>query len=195
MRVASPFHQCGQNNLKLYRVIDPNNWGKMVGRVNGCNFGGIYGGTSGMGWKNISKPNHFTWKQYADFLIKTLPENTKKKLIKHIDRLQKTWKEKGYGRNPEVIKTIEENGVQIERTGEICNLCKKDKVYEIIKITGDFPDEINIKGATPFRHCPNWKAVCITIMKNDFSLTYMGLSRTKDQNLKKKNALKKFKNR
>jgi predicted phosphoadenosine phosphosulfate sulfurtransferase len=195
MRVASPFHQCGQNNLKLYRVIDPNNWGKMVGRVNGCNFGGIYGGTSGMGWKNISKPNHFTWKQYADFLIKTLPENTKKKLIKHIDRLQKTWKEKGYGRNPEVIKTIEENGVQIERTGEICNLCKKDKVYEIIKIIGDFPDEINIKGATPFRHCPNWKAVCITIMKNDFSLTYMGLSRTKDQNLKKKNALKKFKNR
>ena len=45
MRVASPFHQCGQNDLKLYRVIDPNNWGKMVGRVNGCNFGGIYDGT------------------------------------------------------------------------------------------------------------------------------------------------------
>jgi len=65
MRVASPFHQCGQDNLKLYRVIDPNSWGKMVGRVNGCNFGGIYGGTSGMGWKNIIKPNHFTWKEYA----------------------------------------------------------------------------------------------------------------------------------
>lgn len=194
MRVASPFHQCGQNNLKLYRVIDPNNWGKMVGRVNGCNFGGIYGGTSGMGWKNISKPDHFTWKQYADFLIKTLPENSKKKLTKHLDRLQKTWREKGYGRNPDVIKAIEDNGVQIEKTGEICNLCKKDKVYEIIKITGDFPDEIDIKGATPFRHCPNWKAVCITIMKNDFSLTYMGLGRTKDQNLKKKNALKRFKN-
>lgn len=27
MRVASPFHQSGQNDLKLYRVIDPNNWG------------------------------------------------------------------------------------------------------------------------------------------------------------------------
>ena len=42
--------------------------------------GGIYGGTSGMGWKNIIKPKHFTWKQYAEFLISTLPENSKKKI-------------------------------------------------------------------------------------------------------------------
>ena len=38
MRVASPFHQSGQDNLKLYKTIDPNSWGKMVGRVNGVNF-------------------------------------------------------------------------------------------------------------------------------------------------------------
>ncbi len=55
MRVASPFHLSGQESLKLYKVIDPNNWGKMVGRVNGCNFGGIYGGTTAMGWRNITK--------------------------------------------------------------------------------------------------------------------------------------------
>jgi predicted phosphoadenosine phosphosulfate sulfurtransferase len=166
----------------------------MVGRVNGCNFGGIYGGTSGMGWQKISKPKHFTWKEYADFLISTLPDKSKKKLINHLDRLKKTWREKGYGRNPDVIKAIQEHGVEIENTKEISNLCKKDKVYEVIKIKGDWPEEINIENATPFRHCPNWKAVCITIMKNDFSLTYMGASRTKDENIKKKNALEKFKN-
>ena len=195
MRVASPFHQCGQNDLKLYRVIDPQNWGKMVGRVNGCNFGGIYGGTSGMGWKNIIKPKHFTWKQYADFLISTLPENTKKKLIEHLYRLQKTWKEKGYGRNPRVIKQMLDAGIELDITDEISNLCKKEDVYKIVKIKSDWIDEIDIKDGTPFRHCPNWKAVCITIMKNDFSLTYMGASRTKDQNLKKKRALEKFKNK
>lgn len=195
MRVASPFHQCGQDNLKLYRVIDPNNWGRMVGRVNGCNFGGIYGGTSAMGWRDIKKPSHFTWKEYAEFLIETLPDNTKKKLIFHLDRLKKTWSDKGYGRNPRVIQEIIDAGVEIEKTGELSNLCTKDDIYEIIKIRGEWPDEINIQGATPFRHCPNWKAVCITIMKNDFSLTYMGASRTKDQNLKKKQALEKFKNK
>lgn len=194
MRVASPFHHSGQENLKLYRVIDPNNWGKMVGRVNGCNFGGIYGGTTAMGWRSINKPSHFTWKQYAEFLINTLPENTKKKLNSSLLRLQNTWKEKGYGRNPRVINQIEKNGVEIEKTGKVSNLCKKEDYYEIIKIKGDWPDEINIDNSTPFRHCPNWKAVCITILKNDFSLTYMGLGRTKDQNLIKNKALKKYQN-
>jgi len=195
MRVASPFHQCGQNDLKLYRVIDPSSWGRMVGRVNGCNFGGIYGGTSGMGWQNISKPKHFTWKEYAEFLISTLPDNSKKKLVNHLDRLKIKWREKGYGRNPDVIKAMQDAGIDLEVTEEISNLCKKDKVYKIVKIKGEWIDEINIDDATPFRHCPNWKAVCITIMKNDFSLTYMGASRTKDENLKKRNALQKFKNK
>lgn len=193
MRVASPFHQCGQNDLKLYKVIDPYNWGKMVGRVNGCNFGGIYGGTSAMGWKNISKPNHFTWKQYAEFLITTLPEKTKKKFIEHLNRFKKTWEEKGYGRNPRVIKEIENKGISIIKTGEISKLCTKDDIYEIIKIVGEWPDEINIEGSTPFRHCPNWKAVCITIMKNDYGLTYMSCSRTVDKNILKEKGLQKYK--
>ncbi len=29
--------------LSLYRAIDPDMWGKMIGRVNGVNFAGIYG--------------------------------------------------------------------------------------------------------------------------------------------------------
>ena len=194
MRVASPFHQSGQENLKLYRIIDPNNWGKMVGRVNGCNFGGIYGGTTAMGWRSITKPNHFTWKQYAEFLISTLPDVTKKKLVSNLERLKKTWHNKGYGRNPRVIKQIIAHGVDIEVTEEISNLCKKQDIYKIIKIKGEWPDEINIDNGTPFRHCPNWKAVCITILKNDWALQYMGCTRTKDQNLLKKNALKKYEN-
>jgi predicted phosphoadenosine phosphosulfate sulfurtransferase len=193
MRVASPFHLSGQDNLKLYKVIDPNNWGKMVGRVNGCNFGGLYGGTSAMGWKKISKPNHFTWKQYAEFLLDTLPDETKKKFLHHLERFAKSWREKGYGRNPRVIKAIEECGVKIEKTGEISKLCTKNDIYQIIKIKGDWPDEVNIDNSTPFRHCPNWKAVCITIMKNDFGLTYMSCSRSQDKNILKLKSMNKFK--
>jgi predicted phosphoadenosine phosphosulfate sulfurtransferase len=192
MRVASPFHISGQDNLKLYRVIEPSKWGKMVGRVNGCNFGGIYGGTHAMGWKNIIKPQHFTWKQYAEFLIETLPEQTKKKFVNSLKRFTKQWKNNGYGRNPKVIKQIIDAGVEIEVTEKISNLCKKKDIYKIIKIKGEWPDEIKIENSTPFRHCPNWKAVCITIMKNDFGLTYMGCSRTKDQNLLKRKALNKY---
>lgn len=194
MRVASPFHQCGQESLSLYKVIDPNSWGKMVGRVNGCNFGGIYGGTSAMGWKNISKPNHFTWKQYAEFLLQTLPEKSKKKFEYHLKRFREQWEKKGYGRNPRVIRAIINAGVEVEKTGEISKLCKKKDIYEIIKIKGEWPDEINIDNATPFRHCPNWKAVCITIMKNDFGLTYMSCSRSQDKNILKEKSMEKFRN-
>jgi predicted phosphoadenosine phosphosulfate sulfurtransferase len=194
MRVASPFHQSGQDNLKLYRIIDPNNWGKMVGRVNGCNFGGIYGGTSAMGWRKITKPEHFTWKQYAEFLIETLPDITKKKFINNLKRLKKSWSEKGYGRNPRVIKEMQNAGVILEVTDQISKLCKKNNIYKIVKIKDEWIDEINIEGTTPFRHCPNWKAVCVTILKNDWALQYMGCTRTKDQNLLKRKALEKYQN-
>jgi predicted phosphoadenosine phosphosulfate sulfurtransferase len=189
MRVASPFHQCGQNDLKLYKVIDPNSWGKMVGRVNGCNFGGLYGGTSAMGWKNIKKPDHFTWRQYAEFLMTTLPEATKKNFLYHLSRFQKSWSEKGYGRNPRVIKQMLDEGIDLENTHEISKLCIKDDIYEIVKIKSGFPDDTKIPD---FRHCPSWKAVCITIMKNDFTLVYMSCSRSKDKNLLKTKGLEKY---
>ncbi len=73
MRVASPFHDCGIENLKLYKVIDPKNWAKMVGRTNGVNFAGIYGGTTAMGWRSIKLPKGHTWKSYMEFILKTLP--------------------------------------------------------------------------------------------------------------------------
>lgn len=189
MRVASPFHQSGQNDLKLYKVIDPNNWGRMVGRVNGCNFGGLYGGTTAMGWKNITKPAHFTWKQYAEFLIATLPPESKKKLLSALDRLNRSWSEKGYGRNPNVIKTMMDEGVELENTRQIDPRCTKPGVYEIVKRKSEMPEETKIP---LFRLCPSWKAVCITIMKNDFGLLYMGCQRTKDMNLARNRALAKF---
>lgn len=190
MRVASPFHQSGQNDLKLYRVIDPNNWGRMVGRVNGCNFGGIYGGTSAMGWRKMTKPAHFTWKQYAEFLMSTLPEPTKKKFQYHVSRLWKEWRAKGRGRNPDVIRTMQKEGLVLENTKVRCKRCTKPNIYEIVKIrSDDFLDETSIP---MFRLCPSWKAICIAIMKNDYTGIYLGCSRTKDQNIMKQKALERY---
>lgn len=190
MRVASPFHQSGQNDLKLYRVIDPNNWGRMVGRVNGCNFGGLYGGTTAMGWRKVTKPAHFTWKEYATFLMSTLPAATKKKFQYHVARLLKDWTSKGRGRNPQVIKTMEREGLILENTKVRCKRCTKPNIYEIVKIkSDDFLEETSIP---MFRLCPSWKAICIAIMKNDFTGIYLGCTRTKDQNIMKQKALERY---
>lgn len=45
MRVASPFGDCAKDSLNLYRVIEPETWTKLVGRVNGANFAAIYSRT------------------------------------------------------------------------------------------------------------------------------------------------------
>ena len=70
-RVASPFLSTAQENLKLYKAIDHNTWGRMLGRVNGVNFTGIYGGTRAMGWQNITLPEGYTCKEYMYFLLDT----------------------------------------------------------------------------------------------------------------------------
>lgn len=190
MRTASPFHAAGQKNLIFYKTISPNTWAKMIGRVNGVNFTGIYGGTTAMGWRNIKKPKHFTWKEYAHFLIKTLPKNAQNRLLYHLRRLNQSWAEEGYGRNPNVIKQMEMEGLEIEKTGVDDKRCIKPGYYEIVRIKSGFPDETNIED---FRHCPNWKDVCIAIMKNDFTFQTLGLGRTKEDLNRRKKIMDKYK--
>lgn len=189
MRLASPFHSSGQASLKLYKVLNPDTWGKMISRVNGVNFTGIYGGTTAMGWNNIEKPEHFTWEEYAKFLIKTLPDDFRERITSNIERIMDTWENEGYGRNPTVIKTMEEEGVILEKTGVESKICTKDNYYEIVKIKNGMPDETSIP---MFRKVPSWKGVCITILKNDVTCQYMGCSRTKEDMSKRRKAMKKY---
>lgn len=84
MRVSSPFHSYAKSSLRLYRAIEPHTWGKLVSRVNGVNFTGIYGGTTAMGWKSISLPKGYTWQNYMNFLLGTLPEAIKNNYLNQL---------------------------------------------------------------------------------------------------------------
>ena len=190
MRIASPFHSCGQASLKLYRALSPNTWGKMISRVNGVNFMNIYGGTVATGYKKATKPDHFTWKEYAQFLLNTLSPEIRGRFIENINRFENSWKDSGYGRNPRVIAQMESEGVKLEHTGEVSKLCTKPDYYEIVKIKNGIPDDTKI---SDFRHCPSWKAICITILKNDFTLQYMSVSRSKKDMERRNNIMKKYK--
>ncbi|WP_119724207.1 DUF3440 domain-containing protein, partial [Listeria monocytogenes] len=73
MRVARPFNDAATESLKLYRVIEPALWSKLVVRVNGANFTAIYGGAPAMAWKVIKLSKNHTWKSCLEFLLPTLP--------------------------------------------------------------------------------------------------------------------------
>jgi predicted phosphoadenosine phosphosulfate sulfurtransferase len=169
MRVASPFIGTAQSSLHLYRVIEPNTWGKLVSRVNGVNFTGIYGGTTAMGWKSIRKPQHLTWKEYCEFLLSTLPakaaENYRAKLLTSI----RFWRERGGVMDSQTIEQLQAEGVDLELVGHSYQTDKQ-------AVRMDYQDDT---GADDFQHVPTYKRMCVCIMKNDHLCKYMGFTLTK----------------
>lgn len=184
MRVASPFLSEGQETLKLYRVIEPHTWGKLVSRVNGVNFTGLYGGTTALGWKKITKPKHLTWKEYMEFLLDTLPEHTKQNYLSKLETSIKFWKEKGGVLSEETIKELDELEIKYE-------IGKHNYKTEKQAIKLDYLDDIEI---SDFKAIPTYKRMCICILKNDHTCKYMGFSQTKIEAEKRKEAVKKYAN-
>ncbi|MGK0269465.1 MAG: putative phosphoadenosine phosphosulfate sulfurtransferase [Cocleimonas sp.] len=184
MRVASPFLSEGKSSLKLYKTLDPLVWGKMVSRVNGVNFTALYGGTTAMGWRKIEKPNHFTWQQYAEFLLKTLPADTSDNFRAKLATSIKFWQQKGGVLGQDAISDLTSAGI-VFKVGLQTNY-KTDKK----PVTMNYIDEIDSKD---FTLIPTWKRLCITILKNDHVGKYMGFSQTKNETAKRKAAIEKYK--
>ncbi len=185
MRVASPFNDSGIHTIKLYRVIDPKNWGRMIGRVNGVNFAGIYGGTTAMGWKSITKPKHHTWKSYCYFLLDTLDEKTRNHYLEKLNTSLKFWQEKGGALTDETIKEIK--SVPYRNLGKVSKISNKDVIA-----FDDYPDDL--PEVTNFREVPTYKRMCVCIIKNDYYCKYMGFGMTKNEFQKRKSALEKYRN-
>lgn len=186
MRVASPFNDCAIDSLKVYRIIDPQMWGKMIGRVNGVNFAGIYGGTTAMGWKSIKLPEGHTWKSYMYFLLGTLPEETKKNYMSKLSTSMKFWKEKGGVLSDETIRELADEG-KVFKVGDKTNYNtdKKPVLFD------EYLDDTDVKD---FKSIPTYKRMCICIMKNDHTCKYMGFSQTKKEREKRKKSIEKYKN-
>ena len=186
MRVASPFNDCASSALKLYKTIDPTMWGKMISRVNGVSFAGIYGGTTAMGWKSITKPNDFSWRDYLNFLLSTLDEETKNNYKAKFMTSIKFWKEKGGVLNEKTIRQLEETGVKFINKGKVSKKSNKDLI-----IFEEYPDDVEVDD---FKDVPSFKRMCVCILKNDWYCKYMGFTQTKKEQSQRKAALEKYKN-
>lgn len=110
MRVASPFNDSAKDSLNLYRIIDPQIWVKLVGRVQGANFGAIYGKTRAMGYRNITLPPGHTWESYTHFLLATLPARLRKGYIEKFQTSIRFWHTVGGGLEEETIRELEAHG-------------------------------------------------------------------------------------
>ena len=176
MRVASPFNDYSKDSLNLYRVIDPEIWAKLVGRVRGANFACIYGRTKAMGYRNITLPEGHTWESYTRFLLDTLPKRLRNNYVKKFNTSMNFWHKTGGGLEEETIEELLDHGYRIKRNG-ISNytLTKKTRVVFVEKIP-DNTDDIKTT-----KDIPSWKRMCYCILKNDHVCRFMGFGLTREQ--------------
>ena len=179
MRVASPFNDYSKDALNLYRVIDPEIWVKLVGRVQGANFTNIYGRTKAMGYRNITLPEGHTWKSYTLFLLDTLPARLRNNYVKKFKTSIEFWHTTGGGLDEETIQELENHGYQIRRNG-VSNytLNKKTRVVFLGRIPDDTDDIKTTKDI------PSWKRMCFCILKNDHLCKFMGFGMSRQQEKK-----------
>ena len=176
MRVASPFNDYSKDSLNLYRVLDPEMWGKLLGRVQGANFTCLYGKSKAMGYRNVTLPPGHTWESYTRFLLDTLPTRLRNSYAKKFNTSIKFWHETGGGLDEDTIRELEEHGYQIKRNG-VSNytLNKKSRIV----FTGKIPDDTDdIKSS---KDIPSWKRMCYCILKNDHICRFMGFGLSRQE--------------
>lgn len=176
MRVASPFNDYAKDSLNLYRVIDPEIWAKLVGRVQGANFANIYSRTKAMGYRNVTLPEGHTWKSYTLFLLSTLPTRLRNNYIKKFNTSMEFWHKTGGGLDEETIMELVEHGYRIRRNG-VSNYTRKKKSRIIFE--GKIPD--NTDDILSSKDLPSWKRMCFCILKNDHNCRFMGFGVSREQ--------------
>lgn len=176
MRVASPFNDYAKDSLHLYRVLDPEMWAKLVGRVSGANFGAIYGRTKLLGYRNLTLPAGHTWESYTKFLLDTLPPKLRRNYISKFKTSIEFWHKTGGGLDENVIQELIDHGYNIRRNG-VSNytVMKNSRVIFLNKIP-DHTDDIKSS-----KDIPSWKRMCYCILKNDHTCRFMGFGLTREQ--------------
>lgn len=186
MRVASPFMSEAKASLNLYRVIDPHIWARLCARVNGANFMVTYG--KQLNYKNIKLPAGHTWKTFTKFLLDTLPKEAQENFKKRFIQSFKVWGRVGRGLPKKVIDDMRDNGV-IFKTNGYTSHGRKDLERVVVKA---FPDHVDFLSSHN-GDVPSWKRFAVTILKNDHTCKYMGLSPTKEQALRQRQITAKYK--
>lgn len=187
MRVASPFMSESKSSLNLYRVIDPHVWQTLCARVQGANFIATYG--KQLNYNSFKLPLGHTWKSFVKFLLGTLPkevsENFKMRFIQSI----KYWGRVGRGLDERTIAELEKNNIPFKKNG----LTRHGRQTKQRIVLQSYPDHLDM---LPMHNSEvaSWKRFAITILKNDHTCKYMGLAPTKEQAVRQREIMEKYKN-
>ena len=94
MRLCQPFGDDQRQGLWLFKILEPETWGKLVNRVAGANFGNRHVEEMGnvLGNIRVRLPEGYTWKRYAKFLLATMPPYLAEHYRRKIAKFLKVWR-------------------------------------------------------------------------------------------------------
>lgn len=118
------------------------------------------------------------------FLLSTLPQKAKESYLNKLETSIQFWREKGGCLSEETIQKLKKEGVHIN--------VDPTTNYQTTKlpVRMEYIDDIDIN---EFKEIPTYKRMCICIMKNDHLCKYMGFSQTKNEIIRRKNIMEKYK--
>jgi predicted phosphoadenosine phosphosulfate sulfurtransferase len=186
MRVASPFMSESKSSLNLYRVIDPHVWATLCARVHGANFVATYG--KQISYNSFKLPEGHTWKSFTKFLLDTLPEEVAENFRRRFHQSILYWGRVGGTLSDQTLSQLKSAGIDYKENG-LTPHGKKTKVRIRIQ---SYPDHTDMLSAHNAEVC-SWKRLAITILKNDHTCKYIGLSPTKEQALRQREIMEKYK--
>jgi predicted phosphoadenosine phosphosulfate sulfurtransferase len=186
MRVASPFMSESKSSLNMYRVIDPDIWVKLCGRVQGANFVATYG--KQLNYHSFKLPEGHTWKSFTKFLLDTLPDEVSKNFKMRFAQSLRYWSRVGRGVSDELIEDLKKNNIEF-RIGEKTKHGRKNK-YCVKMLPPDHLDMLRAHNS----EITSWKRFAMTILKNDHTCKYMGLAPTQEQAKRQREIMEKYKN-
>jgi len=105
-RLCQPYGDDQKKGLWLYQLLEPHTWTNLLNRVSGVNSGSLYIKEKGAinGNHKISKPDKYTWQEYTNFLLSTMPEKTRNNYVKRFKKFIVGWKKRGYNKIPDAVK-------------------------------------------------------------------------------------------
>lgn len=85
MRICEPYSMEARRHLDKFHYLEPKTWERIVGRVQGVNFGAKSGRSELFAYQTIKKPDGLTWKEYAHLLLESLPKPLQDHYKRRID--------------------------------------------------------------------------------------------------------------
>ncbi|NLS25094.1 Sulfate adenylyltransferase subunit 2 [Sphingomonas sp. S2M10] len=98
MRICQPYGDDQRKGLDLFHQLEPETWFRVVKRVAGANYAARYSRQRFLGYRGgLGLPPTFaTWRQYSEFLLKSMPETLRGVYERRIQRFIDWWAVHGY---------------------------------------------------------------------------------------------------